>query len=163
MKATLITPGLWAGSYGSLQSLDKFEELEVVVSILPIGTRPADMSASDVRGHLDHFARWKGRKLAHRVLVMSDVDALIPPEHIAHALGDNRPTLIHCNAGQNRSTAMAACWLLLHRGHHWETDGQRVLAYVSRQRQADLGNPPRVYAQMEANVSRFAEWLKAAL
>ncbi len=155
MKATLIAPGLWAGPFGSLQELDELEDLAVVVSILPIGTRDCAESATFIRGVLD------GRELLHRILVTSDTDPHIPAEHIAHVLADRRPTLIHCNAGQNRSTAMAACWLLLHQDA--EPYPRSVLRYVMDKRAEDLGRAPKVYAQMEATVIRFGAWLKAAL
>ena len=122
------------------------------MSVLPIGTQPCDQTATFIRGVLG------GRGLRHRVLVTSDTDPHIPNEHIAHVLGDPAPTLIHCNAGQNRSTAMAACWLLMHRDVG--PDPQFVLRYVKHRREADLGNWPRVYAQMEATVIRFGKFLE---
>jgi hypothetical protein len=162
---TRIVTGLWAGPWRSLSELGKLQQVEVVVSCLPIGTRACDRSAEEIRGKLAHIERWEpGRKILHRILVTSDTDRSIPPEHIRHALDQTHlPTLIHCNAGQNRSTMLAACWLLLHRrpiGGEAGTAAE-ALAFVSRARAAKLGKVPNVYPEMRATVERFADWLGA--
>jgi len=164
--ASKIVTGLWAGPWRSLDELDELKQVEVVVSCLPIGTRACDRSAEDIRGKLAHVKRWNpGRELRHRILVTSDTDASIPPEHIRHVLDQTHvPTLIHCNAGQNRSTMLAACWLLLHRRPIEQPviEGLDALNFVGRIRARDLGRPPKLYPEMQENVMRFAAWLKQA-
>lgn len=164
--ASRIVTGLWAGPWRTLDELGELKQVEVVVSCLPIGTRACDRSAEDIRGKLAHVERWNpGRKILHRILVTSDTDQSIQPEHIRHALDQTHlPTLIHCNAGQNRSTMLAACWLLLH-GRPIErpmTKGLDALNMVARIRARTLGHTPKVYPEMQENVMRFAAWLRRA-
>ncbi|HEU01423.1 hypothetical protein LCGC14_0273270 [marine sediment metagenome] len=159
--ATCIVEGLlWAGSVRSLDLctlLDLQEQgLRRVISVLPIGNRPCDQSAEFIRQLLARL------KLQHRIVVSAD-DAALPPDYVAHALGDDlAPTLIHCNAGQNRSTALAACWLIHHRiGAGTLLDAARALSCIMEQRARDLGAVPRLWPAMQANVEAFAAWKDA--
>ena len=153
MSHSVIVVGrLWSGPFQSLQELDDMSGLEVVVSILPIGSLPCDETAHTIRQRLS------GRGLRHRILVTSDHDNSIPCEHIADVTRDPAPTLIHCNAGQNRSTMLAACWLL-HRGT--DDNAEDALYRVSSARESELGFPPKVYPSMAATVARFEGYLKA--
>jgi hypothetical protein len=149
MIPTEIVKGkLWSGPVQSImpENLRRVLDQGVVciVSVLPIGQVgfPVD--------------RIEPRPKAHHVLVAWDDDEL-DPQRIDYAIHLNVPTLIHCNAGENRSTTLAACWLLKHiSGHSWAS----ALELVMQAREQELGRPPRVHDQMRQNVERYAAWLE---
>ncbi|NIT77304.1 MAG: hypothetical protein GWN58_22895 [Anaerolineae bacterium] len=151
-----IVPGrLWAGSINSVKPenmralTDK--GLVCVVSCLPIG---------QVGAFPPEVIEPKPK--AHHILTCWD-DEVVEPKRIDYAIHLNVPTLIHCNAGQNRSTCIAACWLLKHDGWltHPSTTWQEALVAVTLKRRELLGREPKVYDEMRENVRRYAEWLRA--
>ena len=138
-----IVPGkLWAGNIRSIQNIPA--AARCVLSILPIGNRDIEETARKLRSVIS---------IEHRILITGDFDSL-PPLHIRHALRPEVPILIHCNAGYNRSTALAACWLLEFGGF---TDPWAALQAVAGKRQADLGEPLKIFDAMEGNVERYAK------
>jgi protein-tyrosine phosphatase len=148
--ASTIVPGLlWSGSRRVVEHPIP-DLIEVIVSCLPIGRVPCHDSAHSIRETI-------GDRL-HRIVVCGDHDPL-PPEYIAHALDNHdatvrgsRPTLIHCNAGVNRSSTMAACWLVLHQGH---TAARAIEQVINTRPEAEMSEA------MRDNVVRVAQWCRA--
>ena len=153
LATELVEGKLWAGSRRAVENGQYFRGLlekgvTNVVTILPIGAPGA--------WPLETSFRFKPQSL--RVLIMGDREE-IPPQMIDSAIGaigSPVPTLIHCNVGQNRSTAVAACWMLRH-GH---AAAETVLDHVMGLRAVDIGALPRVSPEMRKNVENYAEWLK---
>jgi len=150
LSTELIEGKLWAGSRHAVENGQHFRGLlekgmVCTVSILPIGSPGA--------WPLESSFRYKPP--AMRVLIMGDHEE-IPPTLIDHAVSMDAPTLIHCNVGQNRSTAIAACWLLKH-GHY--DDDEIAWQYVVGRRTRDIGASPRVSKEMRQNVATYREWL----
>ena len=154
----IIRGRLWAGPMQSIISENLKELIDYglvcVLSILPVGNFGFPLDRIDPKPK------------AHRVLVTWD-DEDLDPERIDYAVHLNVQTLVHCNLGQNRSTALAACWLLKHEG--WITHPSinlgdataAVVDIVVRARAKTLGAEPRLHAKMIENVVRYAEWLKS--
>ena len=102
-----------------------------------------------------------------RRVIASD-DAKIEPEDIAALLHVKRPATCSprfycaCQLGQNRSSAMAACFLLQENMSHKTAD--EVIAFVEEYRTPDLASIGRsgakVSPQMRENVRAFARWIK---
>ena len=99
-----------------------------------------------------------------RRVIASD-DAKIEPEDIAALLRVKRPAprfYCACQLGQNRSSAIAAAFLLQENMHHRTADD--VIAFVEKHRTPDLASIGRsgakVSPQMRENVRAFARWLK---
>lgn len=148
MYSEIVKERLWSGSIRCLQKPTLTELVDkgvvCVVSCMPIGQVGAFA--------IDAVTP---KPKAHRLIVMWD-DEVLEPERIDYAIDLNVPTLIHCNAGENRSTTMAACWLLKHTTMQTATG---ALDFVERARARDLRRAPRVYDEMRKNVERYAEWL----
>ncbi len=138
----IVESRLWAGNLESVRS--DIPGVQCVLSIFPVAT-----STEDIRYSIN------GKK--HHILVAGDYNR-IPPADIDSALDSDLPMLIHCNAGQNRSTALATCWLLRHGGF---TDAAFASAVVLLKRAEDLGIPPRMTDVMWANIEEYAIYLSA--
>jgi hypothetical protein len=148
---------LWAGPVQSVSPENLRELIDhglvCVLSILPVGNFGFPLDRIDPKPK------------AHQILVTWD-DEDLDPERIDYAIRIDKPTLVHCNSGQNRSTALAACWLLKH--DKWLTHPSinlgdataAVVDIVVRARAKTLGAEPRLHAKMIENVVRYAEWLK---
>jgi len=145
--STLVDGRLWSGPKSSVDHIPELKNLglEVLISVFPISHWACDKTARLVRENL-HGVR-------HRIVIAHDHDVL-PPEYIDHAITTNAPTLIHCNAGENRSTAMACCWLIKHEG--WKAD--KALEYVLRERCLALGHEPRLFDPMRHNVYAYGRF-----
>ncbi len=150
----ISTGRLWSGPIKSVKPenlrplMDK--GLVCIVSCLPIGqvgAFPPEMI--------------EPKPKAHHILTCWDEEP-VEPERIDYAIHLDVPTLIHCNAGQNRSSALAACWLLKHDGWltHPSTTWKDALDYVILRRRELLGREPKIYDEMRQNVRRYAAWLK---
>jgi hypothetical protein len=153
MYSEIVKGRLWAGPIRCLKKETLTELIEkgvvCVVSCLPIGQVGAFA--------IDSVSP---KPKAHHVLVTWD-DEVVDPERIDYAIHLNVPTLIHCNAGENRSTTLAACWLLKHDGWHSHpsTTWEEALDYVVLRRRETLRREPRVYDEMRRNIQRYAAWL----
>jgi len=158
VHASLIVSGLWAGPYRSLEEIDQMEGLQTIISILPIAQIPCDGSAATIRQWLARTAP----HIRHRILVTSDTEPNLSPEYISHVVSFAKvPTLIHCNGGRNRSSMLAACWLLFYRK---AASPEQALEIVKTQRLPQFKEAPgrRFYLDpaMIQTVHRFAAWLK---
>jgi hypothetical protein len=150
----IVKDRLWAGPISSVKPENlrplMDQGLVCIVSCLPIGSVGA--FAPEVI---------EPKPKAHHLLCCWD-DEELEPERIDYAIHLNVPTLIHCNAGQNRSTTLATCWLLKHDGWatHPSVSAGDALDLVIRERTKRLRREPRVYDEMRENIRRYAEWLR---
>jgi hypothetical protein len=93
---------------------------------------------------------------AHRILNCLDNDP-VEPIRIHWLIDLPVPTLVHCNVGQNRSSMVSSCWLVLHK----KMDAESALRTVSAKRTATLGHEPRISEVMRQNVHTYATWLES--
>lgn len=94
-------------------------------------------------------------------------DEVLSPAQIEAAVAGKVPTLVHCQLGQNRSTAIAICWL--RRNLHVVGDVKLgnlddTIRWVVEERTRDLKHLGRAAAElspaMRDNVNRYEEWLR---
>lgn len=150
LQASAILDGLlWSGPHQTVVTPDYLtrlvaQGLECIISILPVGNPgfPVD--------------RIRPIPNAHRILTCMD-DETVDPQRIHWLIDLPVPTLIHCNAGQNRSSMVAACWIIHHRGMDADTALMKVIA----KRSAVLGHEPRITPVMRENVHAYAKWFQA--
>lgn len=149
--STLVDGRLWSGPKSAIDHVPELKQLglEVIISVFPISHFACDKTARLVRENL--------HGLKHRIVIAHDHDPL-PSEYIDHALSTNAPTLIHCNAGENRSTAMACCWLIKHEG--WGVN--QAIDHVVRERYKVLGHEPRFFDTMRHNVYAYGRFHNAS-
>lgn len=154
MYSEIVKGRLWSGPITCLHKPVLSELIDkgvvCVISCMPIGQVGAFA--------IDSIAV---KPKAHHVLVTWD-DEVVEPERIDYAIHLDVPTLIHCNAGENRSSALAACWLLKHDGWHTHpsTTADDALDYVRLRRHETLHRPPRIDDAMIENVRRYSQWLR---
>lgn len=148
MAAHLLVPNLlWACGWAELPALVDAVDPECIVSVLPIGSKDPTTTARYIRGRIAGRAR-------HRIVVAHDHDPL-PPEYVDHALSFDGSTIVHCNAGANRSVALAACWRLRHDcPDRRDLDPDAVIDHVIAVRRG------RVTDEMRENVRAYAGWLR---
>jgi hypothetical protein len=139
---------LWAGGREAVENQDFLAKLlsrgvRVVVSILPVGGL--------------NIAYLRPKPPLWKLLIAEDNEEL-DPQYIDLAINLPAPTLIHCNAGQNRSTALAACWMMRHVVS--SEDPGAIMKRAIMMRARDLGGQPRVFGEMHGNVASYGEWLQ---
>lgn len=149
--------GVYCGPYAALREWDLLWELGVrdLTSIVPVA-RVGVFQA-------DHPSL-SPRPLLHRVFFSWDDTVWDDPLRVDLAINGCRPIFIHCNSGQNRSTALAACRVLrdMYAGGGepclTEPPFDVALTDVIGARQETLGHPPKVYPEMFRNVQRYSDW-----
>jgi len=165
--STIVSGWLYSGPYTSW--LNEWPGLHAagvksVISIVPIAS-PGIFKA-DPRSVIP-------RPLIHKVLFAWD-DTVLAPDQIdvvishPNTLSSQGPvfsTFIHCNSGENRSTALAACWLLRHTsvGGLRHEAAEQAISRVYDARTETLGRPPKLHDVMRANVAAYASWLQSRL
>lgn len=145
--ATQLHDLLWAGDIDAFKNADRWKPIRIV-SVLQ--KRPEGCG-------------WP--YAAHWVLKALDDDVL-EPKAILEAIAPKCLTLVHCQLGQNRSTAIAVCWLMLHEPSIWRANEcRRHIETIERRRTLDLAELGRsraeVSPQMRQNVWNFAAYLIA--
>jgi len=152
----VVPKRLWACAHKDIHEPHAMEKLidqglECVVSILPAG--------------IYNICDIDPKPQVHKVLVCLD-NSQVSPERIEGVVSLMAPTLIHCNAGKNRSTAIAACWLIKQcsfiydRGGNTATIVNRAIDYVIEKRAATFGYLPQVTETMRHNVYKYFKWLR---
>lgn len=160
--ASEIVLGLWAGPYQALHEIEEMKGLETIISILPLGRERCNVTARAIRAYL----ALEGFTGEHRILVMDDDEPQLGNASILHCLKNSGPMLIHCNGGRNRSSMLAACWLILMRSRSGppHTTPDEALEFVKQRRLPQFKEGPgREFYQdpnMIQTVHRFAKWLK---
>ena len=145
---------LWVGSIRSVAFRENLRELKdsglkCVLSVLPIG-KIGGWSPCQMEERVE----------AHRILFSWD-DTELEPVWIERAIDLDVPTLIHCNSGKNRSTAIAACWLLRHHSSLFKSTlwTDEAIEMVKSARDKTRGTPADIYPEMRENVKRYWHWL----
>ena len=132
---------------GDWEELVSKRGVRCCISILPIG-RPG-VSRADV---LDPLPRY------HRILHAWD-DTVLQPDVIRAVIDLEVSTFIHCNSGENRSSMLAACWLLWHTQPALAVNGEKAWKEVLASRAKTLGHEPKTRPAMHENVKKFADYL----
>lgn len=154
MVTEIVPQKLWSCAHNDIHQPHVVEKLinnglRCIISILPAGR----CNIWDINPKPD----------VHRVLVCLD-DEYVSPVRIDYAVNLHVPTLIHCNAGKNRSTAVAACWLIKHcifvYGDDLSAVPDRAIGWVVDRRTEALGWPPKISDVMRFNVKKYFKWLR---
>jgi hypothetical protein len=155
---TEYVPGrLWSSGWRPVSDQDALRVLygrgvECITTVTPIGQRCV--------WHIDGI---EPMPKYQRVLYCWDQSPLLP-EQIDATVNLDVPTLIHCNAGKNRSTAIAICWLLRHvvdpEQYGTEESVQQIIDDAIALRSKTIEQPELVSDVMVENVKKYAQWLR---
>ena len=139
----LIPDRLWSGSREAVWPPLDESKLPPNTRIVSFVTLPTDYE------HIDVY------------MIDALDDDVLSPEDIHQALGPTKtPVVSICQLGQNRSSALAACYIIRHGYKAVST----AISFVEEQRTPHLNavgrSGAKVSPQMRANVYAYAAWLE---